>query len=636
LAFFADGGASAVAGVDHRVFRELHDFAFYRLHDLVQRSAPQIGAADASGKQGVAGEELRHRRGAHFSCFWRQVERDAAGGMSGSVHYLERKRSPLQNVTVLEELIDLADVGSRNAQEVRLDIHVLVEREVVAMHHHRSAGVLVELAEAADVVDVGVSADDGLHCEVMAAEEFQDTADFVTGIDHQGFVTFGVGDDGAVALEHANRDGDLEKSFGQSICRGLQCGFRIGFQIGHWRSIAFTNRRQLHPGWRFATSTLRDCSARIVEALSDATAAHCPIMETTDSFDPVIHTPLGGLHKARGAHMGVWFGCELPGDFGDVRKEFFFAKQSVALLDKNYRSYFSFGGPDRVRYLNAILTNNIKDLKESHGVVSLLLNPQGHILAEIETYAKADKLFCISYNMIREKLVETLDKFIIMDDVSLSDESGLHCTLALEGPASAQIVSELTSVDLATVPDLGIRDVRVGSLPCVLIRRSPGGTFSADFVTTRTNMRELWDVLQERARAAGGGPAGYSALSALRLEQGVPWFSYDFGEKQIPHEAGLQDSHISYTKGCYTGQEIVERVRSRGQVNRRRVRLAFSTDIAPAAETVLTLGGKEVGVVTRAATPPDASTAIGMGYVRKEGNAVGTQLNWSGGTATVS
>ena len=106
-------------------------------------------------------------------------------------------------------------------------------------------------------------------------------------------------------------------------------------------------------------------------------------METTDSFDPVIHTPLGGLHKARGAHMGVWFGCELPSDFGDVRKEFFFAKQSVALLDKNYRSYISFSGPDRVRYLNAILTNNIKDLKESNGVVSLLLNPQGHILAEI-------------------------------------------------------------------------------------------------------------------------------------------------------------------------------------------------------------------------------------------------------------
>jgi folate-binding protein YgfZ len=350
----------------------------------------------------------------------------------------------------------------------------------------------------------------------------------------------------------------------------------------------------------------------------------------------LIHTPLAGMHRARGAHLGVWFGCELPSDFGDSRAEFFFAKQSVALIDKNYRAYLSFTGPDRVRYLNAILTNNIKDLAASHGIVSLLLNPQGHILAEIETYALADKLFCISYLKIRETLVETLEKFIIMDDVTLSDDSSIYDTLALEGPAAAQIVFGLTGVDLKMLPELGIEEVRVGSLPCFLIRRSPDNDVSAEFVTDRRNMRELWDVLQERARAAGGGPMGYTALSALRLEQGIPWFSYDFGEKQIPHEAGLENSHISYTKGCYTGQEIVERVRSRGQVNRRRVNLVFDGSIAPEADAVLTVGCKEVGQVTHAATPPDLPHAIGMAYVRKEANAPGTQLDWSRGKATVS
>jgi folate-binding protein YgfZ len=357
---------------------------------------------------------------------------------------------------------------------------------------------------------------------------------------------------------------------------------------------------------------------------------------TGDKSDFVIGTPLAAIHRASGANMGTWFGCDLPSDFGDFQREYFFAKQSVALLDNNYRAYLSFTGPDRVRYLNAILTNNIKDLAASHGVVSLLLNPQGHILAEIETYALADKLFCISYNMIRERLVETLDKFIIMDDVRLSDDTALHATLALEGPAAAQIVADLTGVDLQTMPNLGIRDVSVGSLPCILIRRSPGDSVSADFVTSRGNMRELWDVLREKARAVGGGPAGYSALSALRLEQGIPSFGYDFGEKQIPHEAGLQDSHISYTKGCYTGQEIVERVRSRGQVNRRRVSLVFSSEIAPPPGTILTANGKEVGVVTRSATPPTLTQAIGMAHVRKEANAPGTQLEYSGGTAKVA
>jgi folate-binding protein YgfZ len=129
---------------------------------------------------------------------------------------------------------------------------------------------------------------------------------------------------------------------------------------------------------------------------------------------------------------------------------------------------------------------------------------------------------------------------------------------------------------------------------------------------------------------------GYAALSAQRLAEGVAWFGYDFGEKQIPHEAGLEGSHISYTKGCYTGQEIVERVRSRGQVNRRRVDLIFDGASAPHAGETLTVDGKEVGSVTRAAVPSFLTQAIGMGYVRKDHNARGSRLKWSGGTAVVS
>jgi aminomethyltransferase len=128
---------------------------------------------------------------------------------------------------------------------------------------------------------------------------------------------------------------------------------------------------------------------------------------------------------------------------------------------------------------------------------------------------------------------------------------------------------------------------------------------------------------------------GYTALNAQRLAQGIPWFGYDFGEKQIPHEADLQDTHISYTKGCYTGQEIVERVRSRGQVNRKRVRLRFSGETVPQSGAPLTFQDKEVGYVTRAAKSFYPPGIIGMAYVRKEGNAPGTTLEFESGTATV-
>ena len=333
--------------------------------------------------------------------------------------------------------------------------------------------------------------------------------------------------------------------------------------------------------------------------------------------------------------MGVWFGCALPDHFGEWEREYWFAHKSVALIDKNYRCYLSFTGPDRVRYLNAILTNNIKDLSPSQGNVSLLLNPQGRILAEIETYALPESLLCVSYGMVSERLIETLEKYIIMDDVTLSDETQRLGTVALEGPSAASIVNELTGVDVNSLAELARHDTRVGAIPCTVVRRSPGKFVGAEFLVERAHLDALWQTLQEKAKAAGGGPIGYTALSALRIEQGIPWFSYDFGEKQIPHEAGLEKSHISYTKGCYTGQEIVERVRSRGQVNRQRVQLVFSGDVVPRPDTLLTQDGKEVGHVTRAARIWDPTRVIGMGYVRKEAMAPGFTLQSPGGTATV-
>jgi len=350
----------------------------------------------------------------------------------------------------------------------------------------------------------------------------------------------------------------------------------------------------------------------------------------------ILETPLALIHEQGSARMGTWFGCNLPDNFGDWQREYWFAHKSVALIDKNYRCYFDFTGPDRVRYLNAILTNNIKDLPPSQGNVSLLLSPQGRILAELECYALPESLFCVSYAMMREQLIETIEKFIIMDDVSLTDETQRLGTLALEGPAAAAIVGQLTGVDLNSLAELQRKDVRAGTIPCTIIRRSPGKIVGAELLVVRQHMEALWRTLQEKAKAAGGGAVGYAALSALRLEQGIPWFSYDFGEKQIPHEAALEKSHISYTKGCYTGQEIVERVRSRGQVNRRRVGLRFAGEAVPSTGEILTADGKEAGYVTRAAFSPMMSCAIGMGYVRKENNELGQELNWQGGTATLT
>jgi aminomethyltransferase len=357
-------------------------------------------------------------------------------------------------------------------------------------------------------------------------------------------------------------------------------------------------------------------------------------MDPRDSNN-VIETPLANVHREAGAKMGVWFGCVLPDTFGDWRAEYEAAKNGVALIDKSYRASLSFAGPDRVRYLNAILTNNIKDLAPGQGNVSLFLNPQGHIQAEIETYAEAERLFCVSFAMIRDSLIAALDKYIIMDDVTLTDETDRYGTLALEGPKAADVVKELTGLNLAEFAELDWKDSTVNEIACRVFRRSAGSVAGAEFVIEREHLAAAWSSLSKAVKSHGGAPVGYAALNALRLEQGIPWFGYDFGEKQIPHEAGLQDSHISYTKGCYTGQEIVERVRSRGQVNRVRVSLKFDVKVPPDAGTPLLAEGKEIGNVTRSGFSPAMDSAIGMGYVRREKSATGSPVTCNDAIAEV-
>ncbi len=348
-----------------------------------------------------------------------------------------------------------------------------------------------------------------------------------------------------------------------------------------------------------------------------------------------LENPLRAWHEKAGAASSEYFGCLLPKRLGDIAAEYRLARETVALVDTNYHALIYVDGPDRVRYLNALLTNNIKDLAAGQGNVSLLLSAQGHILAEIETYALTDRLLTLSHALARARTAQTLEKFIIMDDVTLDDVTERLGSVALEGPQAAAMLRGLGGPDLETMEDRAHSDAKIASIPCRVIHKSLFGEKGAELVVQRNQLTALWQALLEAARAYDGGPIGYAALNALRLEAGIPWFGYDFDDKYIPHEATLETSHISYTKGCYTGQEIVERVRSRGHVNRRRVGLRFAGLAIPESGAALSAGGKEVGHITSAARSPALDCVIGMGYLRREHNALGSQVQWASGEAEV-
>jgi folate-binding protein YgfZ len=172
-----------------------------------------------------------------------------------------------------------------------------------------------------------------------------------------------------------------------------------------------------------------------------------------------------------------------------------------------------------------------------------------------------------------------------------------------------------------------------------MVRHTWVGHPAATLMVAREQLGPLWQELGRRVRTVGGMPAGMEAVNSIRLEFGTAWFGQDFDDKNIPHETGLEVSHINYEKGCYTGQEIVERVRSRGHANRRLTGLQFLDGKAPVAGTKLLVpgdaAGKEAGHVTSAGFSPQLGRRIGLGYVRREHSALGTRLDASGATAEV-
>jgi aminomethyltransferase len=232
--------------------------------------------------------------------------------------------------------------------------------------------------------------------------------------------------------------------------------------------------------------------------------------------------------------------------------------------------------------------------------------------------------------MIRERTFATLEKFIIMDDVTLEDLTPSTGTLGLAGPRASALLADLGVKNFAEMPLLAHQRLTLGQVRCGVVRRELAGDPAATIVAGREHLPALWRELAERVRLHGGGPSGMEALNSIRLECGTPWFGTDYDDRQIPHEAGLEHSHISYEKGCYTGQEIVERVRSRGHVNRRLTELRFFADVAPASGTKLTLDGNEIGIVTSTAFSPRIGQPIGLGYLRREHSAIGTRMDAAG------
>ena len=318
------------------------------------------------------------------------------------------------------------------------------------------------------------------------------------------------------------------------------------------------------------------------------------------------------------------------GDLGAVRAEFQGLVSGCGIYDLSSRAKIRLTGTDRVRWLNGMVTNNIRDLAVNHGVYCFLLNAQGHIQADFYAYNMGDSLVVDTDQQLREKVLAHFDKFIIMDDVEVADRSATLGVIGATGP-QAKAVMHAAGIEL---PDLAPLErctpkcnCACDCLQCTVVRGDEAGGESYEIWLAPDQMKSAWDALI----ATGATAVGADALEMRRISRGIPRFGVDIRERDLPQETG-QMRALSFTKGCYLGQEIVERIRSRGAVHREFT--AFLVDgPLPAPGTKIQADEKDVGEITSSADLPlpAGSRAVALGYLRRE--AVGRNLQ--AGAATL-
>lgn len=345
--------------------------------------------------------------------------------------------------------------------------------------------------------------------------------------------------------------------------------------------------------------------------------------------------------QARGEGLGVGFAGYATGEyhgattaarFRDPDLEFTKLRAECGVYDLGYRAKISITGGDRVRWLNGMVTNNIRDLGPGHGVYAFLLNPQGHILGDLYAYNRGESFIVDTDGNQVEKTLATFDHYIIMDDAVVTNLSQQLTALGIAGPKVREVMKK-AGTEFSALEPLEIREIHCdcecGCLKCTIVRgdsemESYEIWLEPDFV------KPLWNTLI----ANGATPIGYEALELQRIVAGIPVYGVDIRERDLPQETE-QARALNFNKGCYIGQEIVERIRSRGAVHRKFS--GFIGESTISAGMKIAVGDKEVGEVTSAASVhfPNGNKTVALGYLRREMGTPGREVQIGGVGATV-
>lgn len=336
-------------------------------------------------------------------------------------------------------------------------------------------------------------------------------------------------------------------------------------------------------------------------------------------------SPLISVHQSNGATLADYEGWRLPRRFGDPAEEYASVRRAVGLLDFSNRAVLEFTGVDRLSYLQGLISNDLRPLTSGSGNYAAFLSQQGKVLGDCRVLATDDRFIVDLWEPLKPKILDHLHRFLVADEVEISDLSDRNAILSIQGPNSETLLEQFVPKDQQPQKILAHTLAQISGVEIRICRYSHTGEDGFDLIIPVAEIESIARHLTEAASTYSARWFGAEAYEMLRIEAGIPRYGIDITEDNLILETGLTHA-VSFNKGCYLGQEVVERIRSRGHVNKILTGLVTHGERPPLMGSKISVANRDVGTITSSVYSPALKSPIALGYVHRDHRSPGTEL----------
>jgi folate-binding protein YgfZ len=348
----------------------------------------------------------------------------------------------------------------------------------------------------------------------------------------------------------------------------------------------------------------------------------------SETTKQITKSPLHEQHVQLVADMIERAGWLVPGSYGDALREYEAVREgSAGLLDLSARGRIRIAGSEAVQFLNGLITNDMKTLGENRWMPAAFPNVQGRLIAAVRVIRVDDKQHGPTFIMDTEpethaRVMQTIERYTLAGDFHVTDVTTDTALLSLQGKQAAELLSTTFGMDVDTTPD-GVQVIERNDTEILAIRATHTGEDGLDLLVESWKAVAVWESLIR----SSAEPVGFNALEILRIEAGIPRYGVDMDESLVVSETNLDDA-VSFTKGCYVGQEIIARIKYRGHVAKKITGVIFDERIDLEPGTVVTASDdKEIGRVTSVTYSPRLRSTIALALLKYQYLAAGTAVN---------